>query len=76
MLETTETLHSKHVAYYMCHKKKKKLEKIFTFDFYFRNSVWIETLAEMMKEKFINSICTIYFSPRYLSCKFSFIIKV
>lgn len=39
MLETTETLHSKHVAYYMCHKKKK-LEKIFTFDFYFRNSVW------------------------------------
>lgn len=34
-----ETLHSKHVAYYMCIIEKKKLEKIFTFDFYFRNSV-------------------------------------
>lgn len=51
MLETTETLHSRHVAYYMCHKKKK-LEKIFTFDFYFRNSVWIETFDERKIHKF------------------------
>lgn len=55
-----ETLHSKHVAYYMCIIEKKKLEKIFTFDFYFRNSVWME--QKWWKKNSINSICMIYLS--------------